>query len=232
MTIKLKAPLALSLSGIALASCAYADSGESAETAATSSAGASAAYTATEMGEFNEPWAIEFAPGTQMLFVTEKSGSIKVMDAASGAIGTVSGAPEVAYGGQGGLGDVAFLEAEAGDPLNGRTIYLSWAEMGDGETRGAVVGRGTLACTAVDACAVEGLTVIWRQAPKVTGRGHYSHRISFSPDGKYMFVASGDRQKKTPAQDNTNTIGTIVRLNLDGTPAAGNPMADKGGVTA
>jgi glucose/arabinose dehydrogenase len=35
-----------------------------------------------------------------------------------------------------------------------------------------------------------------------------------------------------PAQDTGVTLGKIVRLNLDGTPAAGNPMADKGGVTA
>lgn len=188
--------------------------------------------TVTEMGEFEKPWAIEFAPGTAMLFVTEKEGTLKVMDTASGAIATVAGAPEVAFGGQGGFGDIAFLPSEAGASVDGRTIYLSWAEMGEDDTRGAVVGRGTLACPSIDACAVEGLTVIWRQTPKVTGRGHYSHRITFSPDEQYMFVASGDRQKMTPAQDNANTLGTIVRLNLDGTPAPGNPFASKGGVTA
>lgn len=35
-------------------------------------------------------------------------------------------------------------------------------------------------------------------------------------------------RKKDPAQDISNTLGTIVRLNLDGTPAAGNPLADRG----
>lgn len=189
-------------------------------------------FASTEVATFEEPWAIAFAPGTEMLFVTEKAGTLKVLDAASGKIGTVAGAPVVDYGGQGGLGDVAFLPAEAGKPLDGRTIYLSWAEAGTNDTRGAVVGRGTLACTAVDACAVEGLKVIWRQAPKVTGRGHYSRRITVSPDGKYLFVASGERQKMQPSQDVGTTLGKIVRLNLDGTPAAGNPMAEKGGVTA
>ncbi len=229
MTTPSRLPLALSLSTLALASCATAETGDSGDAAAT----APISLDTAEMGTFNKPWAIEFAPGTTMLFITEKEGALKVMDTATGSLGTVGGAPDVAYGGQGGFGDVAFLEAESGEPLDGRTIYLSWAEMGaDGETRGAVVGRGTLACTAVDACAVEGLDVIWRQAPKVSGRGHYSHRITFSPDGQYMFVASGDRQKLEPAQDTGNTLGSIVRLNLDGTPAAGNPMADQGGVTA
>lgn len=219
---------------LALASCANAETGESAEAATEISATSSPVtpFTSNEVATFEEPWAIAFAPGTEMLFVTEKAGTLKVLDAASGKLGTVAGAPRVDYGGQGGLGDVAFLPAEAGKPLDGRTIYLSWAEAGTNDTRGAVVGKGTLACTAVDACAVEGLTVIWRQTPKVTGRGHYSHRITVSPDGKYLFVASGERQKMQPAQDTTNTLGTIVRLNLDGTPAAGNPLAEKGEETA
>ncbi|MEP6259929.1 MAG: PQQ-dependent sugar dehydrogenase, partial [Marinomonas sp.] len=109
--------------------------------------------------------------------------------------------------------------------LGSRTIYLSWAQAGDGKTRGAVVGKGTLNCA--QACSIDGLTVIWKQAPKVEGRGHYSHRLLISPDERHLFVASGDRQKKTPAQNNSNTLGTIVRLNLDGTPALGNPWANK-----
>ncbi|MEM6267488.1 MAG: PQQ-dependent sugar dehydrogenase, partial [Pseudomonadota bacterium] len=194
---------------------------------------ASADYTVETMGMFAEPWAIEFAPGTGVLFITEKAGVLKVMDTSTGEIGEVAGAPEVAFGGQGGLGDIAFLASEAEQELTGRTIYLSWAEMGDdGETRGAAVGRGTLDCDATDACSVKGLEIIWRQAPKVSGRGHFSHRIAISPDEQYIFIGSGDRQKQTPAQDNTNTLGTIVRLNLDGTPAEDNPFADEGGVTA
>src|SRR3546814_14954839 len=80
-------------------------------------------------------------------------------------------------------------------------------------------------------CAVRDLAVIWRQTPKVTGRGHYSHRLTFSPDGQYLFVTSGDRQKFDPAQDTANTLGTIVRLNLAGQPASGNPLADQGSPT-
>jgi aldose sugar dehydrogenase len=223
----------LSLAPLALASCAAAESGETADDASEVAITSEAMpFTSKEVVTFEEPWAIAFAPGTEMLFVTEKAGTLKVLDVASGKMGTVAGAPRVDYGGQGGFGDVAFLPAQAEQPLNGRTIYLSWAEAGTSDTRGAVVGKGKLACTAVDACAVEGLTVIWRQTPKVTGRGHYSHRLTISPDGQYLFIASGDRQKMQPAQDITNTLGSIVRLNLDGTPAAGNPMADKGGATA
>lgn len=213
-----------SISMLTLASCATAEAGESS---------ASAELTITEMGEFEFPWAIEFAPGTNMLFVTEKEGVLKVMDTAAGTSATVTGAPEVAFGGQGGFGDIAFLPSEAGESVDGRTIYLSWVEFDDNEeARGAVVGKGTLACPAMDTCALEGLEVIWRQTPKGSKRGHFSHRITFSPDESHMFIASGDRQELTPAQDKSNTLGSIVRLNLDGTPATGNPFANEGGVTA
>ncbi|MEP0392232.1 MAG: PQQ-dependent sugar dehydrogenase [Erythrobacter sp.] len=216
--------LTSSTAALALASCAAAEAGESS---------ASGELQITQKGEFEKPWAIEFAPGTAMLFVTEKEGVLKVMDTANGTSATVAGAPDVAFGGQGGFGDIAFLPSETGESVDGRTIYLSWAEFGEeGETRGAVVGKGTLACASMEDCALEGLEVIWRQAPKVSGRGHYSHKITVSPDESHLFVTSGDRQKMTPSQDNKNTLGTIVRLNLDGTPAEGNPFADEGGVTA
>ncbi|RXZ65971.1 PQQ-dependent sugar dehydrogenase [Pelagerythrobacter rhizovicinus] len=185
-------------------------------------------FRAVSLGTFDEPWAAAFAPGTSVLFITEKAGTMKFVDTGTGRTGTVTGMPEVDYGGQGGLGDVAFLPSESSETLDRRTIYLTWAEAGEGDTRGAALGRGTLVCEQADACAVEGLSVIWRQQPKVTGRGHYSHRIAFSPDGQYLFLASGDRQKMEPAQDLSNNLGSVLRLTLDGEPAPGNPFAERG----
>ncbi|MHA6334290.1 PQQ-dependent sugar dehydrogenase [Qipengyuania sp. CAU 1752] len=227
----------LSLPAAALASCGSAYSGDSSEASSTPGPTAMQAteqvgpFAVTDMGTFNEPWAAAFAPGTPMLFINEKPGTMKFVDTRTGKLGTVSGVPKVDYGGQGGFGDIAFLQSEASATLDRRTIFLSWVEAGNSNTRGAVVGKGTLVCQVTDACAIEGLRVIWRQAPKVTGRGHFSHRIAFSPDEKHLYVSSGDRQKLDPAQDTTNTLGTIVRLNLDGTAAAGNPFASKGGPT-
>ncbi len=180
-----------------------------------------------EFGSYEEPWAAAFVPGTDVMIITTKPGEITGFDTANERAIFVSGAPEVDYGGQGGLGDIAFLESEAADTLTPRTIYLSYAEAGNGDTRGAAVARGQLVCADHQSCEIQDLSVIWRQTPKVTGRGHYSHRILFSPDESHMFIASGDRQKLEPSQDNSNTLGTIVRLNLDGTPAEGNPMADQ-----
>ena len=74
---------------------------------------------------------------------------------------------------------------------------LTWADAGEGNLAGAALGRGTLVCEQADACRVDGLQVIWRQTPKLASRGHYSHRIAFSPDGRYLFLSSGERQLKS-----------------------------------
>ena len=62
--------------------------------------------------------------------------------------------------------------------------------------------------------------------PKVEGQGHYSHRLLFSPDGQYLYISSGERQKKTPAQDMSVNLGKIVRLYPDGSVPEDNPFVD------
>jgi glucose/arabinose dehydrogenase len=218
--------VALSPATLMIASCSQAQSGDSPPAASTGQP-----FAIEEKGTFDSPWATAFAPGTQVLFITEKPGTMKFVDLASGRLGTVTGLPQVAVGGQGGLGDVAFLEGESSATLGQRTIYLSWAEAAEGGARNAALGRGTLVCEEADACRIEGLEVIWRQSPKVASPGHFSHRIEFSPDGKYLFLGSGERMQGEPAQALDNNLGKVLRLNLDGTPADGNPFAERGGVS-
>ena len=219
--------LAFALAAAPLASCnaapAQPNGGQTA---------AKAGFAIEEFGKFDEPWALAFAPGTATLFVTERSGTLKFVDTANGKLGTVSGLPKVDYGGQGGLGDIAFLPTETSSTVGKRTVYLTWVEAGEGGTRGAVAGRGMLVCDKPDACRIDGLSVIWRQDPKVAGRGHFSHRLLFSPDGQTLYLSSGERQKFTPAQDLAVNLGKVLRLNPDGTPKPGNPFAANGGVSA
>ncbi|MFM6949973.1 MAG: PQQ-dependent sugar dehydrogenase [Novosphingobium sp.] len=179
-------------------------------------------FAVTPLATLDAPWAIAVLPHGGVL-VTEKAGKLKLIN---DTIKDVSGVPAVDFGGQGGLGDVVL----APDYAKSGTIYLSWVEAGENDTRGAAIGRAKLVLG--DAPRLEGLEVIWRQNPKVTGRGHFSHRIAFSPDGTLMFVASGERQKFDPAQDLSVNLGKVLRLLPDGKPAPGNPFADKGGVSA
>lgn len=213
--------LALTTASLPLASCG-------AQASVETIAATSGTFAVTEHGTFAEPWAAAFEPGTGILFITEKAGTIKFYNPATGTTGNVTGTPKVDYGGQGGLGDIAF----APDYPASKAVYLSWVEAGQNNMRGAVVGMGKLDCRAVTNCAINDLDIIWRQTPKVTGRGHYSHRITFSPDGQYLYIASGERQKMQPAQDRSNNLGSVVRLTLDGQPESGNPFAGEGGVTS
>ncbi len=181
-------------------------------------------FTVTEVAKFREPWAMAVLPGGRAL-ITEKAGVLMLWDG-KGKMGVpVGGVPKVSAGGQGGFGDVVLHP----DFANNGLVYLSWVEDGAGG-HGAVVGRAKLV-EGSGPVRLEGLSIIWRQSPKVSGRGHFGHRIAFAPDGK-LFISSGERQKFDPAQDMNANLGKIIRLNDDGSVAADNPFAAKGGVTA
>lgn len=177
------------------------------------------------LAEFDEPWAMAFLPDGRLL-VTEKKGRLLVVSAQDGSSVAVGGVPEVDYGGQGGFGDVALHPKFS----ENQQLYLSFVEPGDGGRRGAAVVRATLDLSAAN-YTLSDVEIIWRQVPKVTGRGHYGHRLLFSDDG-YLFVSSGERQKFDPSQDMKSNLGKILRLNGDGSVPEDNPFAEQGGVTA
>ena len=182
-------------------------------------------FEAAHITTMDEPWAMTFLPDGRLL-ITEKPGRLLVVTQDGQQSAPVAGLPEVAYGGQGGLGDVVL---HPGFQSNG-VIYLSYAEAGEDDLRGAAVLRATLELTG-DGGALSGQAVIWRQEPKVTGGGHYGHRIAFDKHG-YLFISSGERQKFDPAQDMQQNLGKIIRLRDDGSVPEDNPFYDHGGVTA
>ncbi len=167
---------------------------------------------------FDEPWAMTFLPDARML-VTEKKGSLMLVDQGGTKQG-VRGVPDVAYGGQGGLGDVALHPDFEANGL----VYLSFAEAGNAGTRGAAVGRGKLNLEGRRP-SLSNFEIIWRQYPKLVGYGHYGHRLMFDDEG-YLWITSGDRQKFTPAQDMQSNVGKVLRLNDDGSVPSDNPYVN------
>jgi glucose/arabinose dehydrogenase len=198
---------------ITVLACAGCDTGAVAQ---------SLPFEITAVADFDEPWAFAFLPDGRVL-VTEKRGRL-LLWALDGETQEINGVPEVSYGGQGGFGDVVLHPDFA---VNDR-VYISYAEPGSGRLAGAAVARARLDLSSLELADLE---VIWRQVPKVTGGGHYGHRIAFD-DAGYLWISSGERQKFDPAQDMTSSLGKIVRLHDDASVPDDNPFVGGDPVTA
>lgn len=195
------------LAAFAIAGCARA---ETESRTVDSSAGK---LTVEERAEnLNHPWGLAFLPDGRLL-VTERAGRLRILGTDGKLSEPLAGVPAVQARGQGGLLDVAL------DPdfAQNRLVYISYAEPG-GEGASSAFARGTLAEGRID-----GLKVIFRQQPKVSGNGHYGGRIVFPPTG-HVFLTTGDRQKLDPAQDLMSHLGKVIRLNRDGSVPADNPF--------
>ena len=164
------------------------------------------------------PWAIAFLPDQRMV-VTERPGRIRIVDRDGRVSEPLAGVPKVYAGGQGGLLDAAVSPAFSKD----RLIYFSFSEPGEGGA-GTAVARARLG-----KASLEKTEVIWRQAPKVSGRNHFGSRLVFRPDGT-LFVTLGDRfSEREKAQDLSVTIGKVIRINPDGTAPRDNPFVGRAG---
>jgi glucose/arabinose dehydrogenase len=165
------------------------------------------------------PWGMAVLPDGRLL-VTEHPGRLRVVTQDGQVSPALRGVPQVSAQGQGGLLDVVLDPAFA----ENRRIYLSFAEPGEGGAAGTAVARARLNA---DATALEGTEVIWRQQ-KVDGGNHFGSRLVFTRDGN-LFVALGERYKFDPAQDLSNTLGTVVRIAPDGSVPRDNPFVGRDG---
>ncbi len=161
------------------------------------------------------PWGLTFLPDGRML-VTERPGRLRIVSNEGRISEPLAGVPRVFAQGQGGLLDVALNP----DFASNRLVYLSYAEPGQGGASTAVA-RGRLAAT-----ALEDVEVIFRQQPRYGGSNHFGSRLVFSRDGR-LFVGLGERFEFDPAQDLSDHLGTVVRINPDGSVPPDNPFVGR-----
>lgn len=177
-------------------------------------------FTITKVASFDLPWRIAFLPDGRML-VTEKVGRVDLVTP-QGAKTELKGVPASYVEGQNGMLGV-FLSPHYAIDHNVYLTYVAPGAYGGGFT----MGRGRLVLDDKQP-RLDGFQVLWRQMPTGKG-GQAGGPIAFSPDGNYLFLAVGDRQRFTPAQDPSQPVGKMLRLTLDGKPAPGNPWEGKVG---
>ncbi|WP_163267851.1 PQQ-dependent sugar dehydrogenase [Chelativorans alearense] len=187
--------------------------------AQVSEAGGVALRTETLAEGLEHPWGMDFLPDGSAI-VTERTGTVRIF--AGGRLSEpLSGVPEVAVFGQGGLLDVAL----AADFEQSRTLFLSYSEPGPGGA-GTAIARARLVEEGGSA-RLEDVEVIFSLDRKTGESRHFGSRIVPALDGT-LFFTIGDRGEMNRAQDPFDHAGSVMRINPDGSVPEDNPFADSG----
>ncbi|MBX3522231.1 MAG: PQQ-dependent sugar dehydrogenase [Xanthobacteraceae bacterium] len=163
------------------------------------------------------PWGLAFLPDGRAL-VTERPGRLRIIGKDNKLSDPVAGVPEVAAVGQGGLLDVALSPNFVKDNL----VFLSFAEPRGANGSSTSVARGKFVEKDGKA-SLEDVKVIFRQEPARPGGFHFGSRLVFARDGN-LFITTGERNLRTPAQELSNHIGKIIRVTPDGGVPKDNPF--------
>jgi glucose/arabinose dehydrogenase/glyoxylase-like metal-dependent hydrolase (beta-lactamase superfamily II) len=162
-----------------------------------------------------QPWSIAFLPDGSAL-VTELPGRLRAIDPEGVAGEALQGVPGVYYAGQGGLFDVVLHP----DFENNRLIYLSFAE-GSPDDNGTAVARARF-----EGGELHDVQIIFRNFTRKDTPMHYGGRLAFLPDGSLLLTTGEGFNMREAAQDIRSGLGKVLRMNDDGSAAAGNPFAE------
>lgn len=161
----------------------------------------------------DNPWAISFV-SDELLLVSERSGSMKLINLSDNSTHTISGVPEVAVVGQGGLLDVE-VDAEK--------VFFSYSASGEG----GYATHVALATLNLTSFSLDNVEVLFVFEPFLSGGSHFGSRVLVVDE--YVFVSSGDRGRKDFSSDHlsqnvSNAIGSVIRLHKNGSTVSSNPF--------
>jgi len=161
------------------------------------------------------PWSTVFLPDGTALISERDTALLKAVPPGSGgAAATVGKVPGVVPGGEGVLLGLALSPDFAAD----RYLYAYFTAQEDNR-----IARIRLADDGGGPPALGTAEVVFTGIPKAST--HNGGRIRFGPDG-FLYVGTGDSQRRDQPQDRTALGGKILRLTPDGRPAPGNPFGD------
>ncbi|KPQ30273.1 MAG: glucose/sorbosone dehydrogenase family protein [Marinobacter excellens HL-55] len=165
----------------------------------------------------DHPWSIAFLSGGAAL-VTERGGVLKHLSP-DGEQTVISGVPAVFASGQAGLFDV-LVEPGAGDTVR---VFLTYA-CGRNSANHLCVASGDLTGT-----ELTDVREIFRAKPAKYGNAHYGGRMAWLGDGTLLVTLGDGFDFREEAQRLSSHIGTIVRLNPDGSVPGDNPFINHDG---
>jgi len=175
--------------------------------------------------KLSSPWSFAFLPDGKIL-ITEKPGTMRVLDKSGTLSDPVKNVPAVSAVGQVGLLDLALDPAFA---TNHRIFFTFSEAVGDSDSH-IVVARARFDEAAN---ALSDVSVIFGSQPALPKRqsANQGGRIAIGRDGN-LFVTIGDRSQSPPwlkAQQLDNDLGKMIHITPDGKPAPGNPFIGKEG---
>jgi aldose sugar dehydrogenase len=173
----------------------------------------------------NHPWGLAFLPDGRMI-VTERPGAMRIVTS-NGVVGNpIANIPAVRNLGEGGLLD---LKLDPGFSAS-RLIFWSYVEA-SGSNGVNCIARGRLSN---DEGSFENVQVIYRGTTAYPSYNHNGSRLLFDSQGLlYASFGEGfDDNIRVQAQQLNSSLGKIIRINKDGTAAAGNPFASTAGALA
>lgn len=167
-----------------------------------------------------KPWSIAFLPDGRML-VTEHPGRLRVIDAQGRLVeAPVEGLPPVFSSGQAGLFEVL----PARDFADSGVLYLSFAHGTDDANHTRVVRA------VFDGRALTQVQPIFTTQPAKSGDAHGGGRMMKLADGTLLLTLGDGFFFREESQKLDSHMGTIVRMNTDGSVPADNPFVGREGV--
>ena len=155
--------------------------------------------------DLENPWGSTFINNDELL-VTEKYGSIKLINLKNKKVTSINHNINFLVDGQGGLLDILYKD---------EFVYVSYSEdRGSGKSSTSIT-KGKFNYQNIN------FKNIFRAEPPIKSGYHFGSRLAIKENT--IFASSGERGGGMVAQDPSNHIGTIIRVNLDGSIPEDNP---------
>jgi len=155
--------------------------------------------------DLENPWGSTFINNDELL-VTEKYGSIKLINLKNKKVTSINHNINFLVDGQGGLLDILYKD---------EFVYVSYSEdRGSGKSSTSIT-KGKFNYQNIN------FKNIFRAEPPIKSGYHFGSRLAIKENT--IFASSGERGGGMVAQDPSNHIGTIIRVNLDGSIPKDNP---------